>query len=165
MSEQLTEAERELLRKRAERLRKLDDDDAAEEAGVAIAAFNIGDDRFAIPLAQMRAVAPLRLVTAVPLSPPEVIGVLRFDGRVLTAYSLASLLGVRGWRHDPEVLAIVELPDGSLVALDCEQVPVAETIPFGLPEHEGDERWSEVSLGDGSVLHLINLGRLLRRST
>ena len=162
MSDQLTEAERELLRRRAERLRKIDDD-AVEEVGVAIAAFNIGDDRFAIPLAQMRAVAPLRLVTAVPLSPPEVIGVLRFDGRIVTAYSLASLLGVRGWRHDPEVLAVVELPDGTTVALDCEQVPVAETIPFGVPEHEGDERFHELSLHDGSVIHLIDLGRLLRR--
>ena len=48
----------------------------AEEATLMVAEFRIGEDQYAIPLADFRAAMPLKLVTPVPLSPPEVVGEL-----------------------------------------------------------------------------------------
>ena len=76
-----------------------------------------------MPLESLRAALPLRLVTPVPLSQPHVIGVLRYQGQVLAALSLASLLGGHGWRQDPAVLLVVDRGDGELCALDCEAIP------------------------------------------
>ena len=89
----------------------------------------MGEDNYAIPLDLLRAAVPLRMVTPVPLSPPHVIGILRFQGQIVTALSLASLLGGRGWREDPAVLLVVDPGFGRLVAVDCERIPK----PVGLP--------------------------------
>src|SRR6185312_2526100 len=83
-----------------------------EEAVIWVAEFPVGDETFAFPLGSLRAAMPLQRVTPVPLSSPEVIGVVRFQGEALTVLSLASLLGIRGWREDPMVLIIVETTDG-----------------------------------------------------
>ncbi|MCA1827350.1 MAG: chemotaxis protein CheW [Myxococcales bacterium] len=117
-----------LLEKRAARVReKLVD--AEEESVLWVAEFPVGEDTYAIPLDLLRAAVPLRMVTPVPLSPPHVIGILRFQGQIVTALSLASLLGGRGWREDPAVLLVVDPGFGRLVAVDCERIPK----PAGLP--------------------------------
>ncbi len=90
--EEITQEERELLERRAARLR--DKPRAAEEESVLWAAeFPVGEDSYALPLESLRAAVPLKMVTPVPLSPPHVIGILRFQGQILTAMSLSSLLG------------------------------------------------------------------------
>jgi purine-binding chemotaxis protein CheW len=127
-SPQLVEEElRVLLERRTERLRshppRLD-----ETAVLWAGEFPVGEERYALPLDVLRAAVPLRTVTPVPLSPPHVVGILRFRGQILTALSLSSLLGGRGWREDPAVLLVVDAGT-RLVALDCEQVPK----PIGLP--------------------------------
>lgn len=118
-----------LLRRRSEKLEAqrmgVDDDDAV----VSVAEFPVGEEVFAIEVESLRAALPLRMVTPVPLAPPEVVGVMRHQGEILTVLSLASLLGVRGWKTDPAVILVVEHARGELVALDCEQIPK----PTGLP--------------------------------
>lgn len=118
-----------LLRRRSEKLQapraELEDDDAF----VFVAEFPVGEELFAIAVNTLRAALPLRMVTPVPMAPPEVVGVMRHQGEILTVLSLASLLGVRGWRTDPAVVLIVEHALGQLIALDCEQIPK----PTGLP--------------------------------
>src|SRR5262249_57706996 len=99
------------------------------EATFWVAEFPVGDERYAVPLQRLRGSVPLRLVTPVPLSPPHVVGILRFQGQVIAALSLAALLGGRGWRQDPAVLLVVEGPSGDLLALDCEQVPQPLAAP------------------------------------
>ncbi|MBS2021422.1 MAG: chemotaxis protein CheW, partial [Deltaproteobacteria bacterium] len=69
----------------------------------------------------------------VPMSPPHVVGILRFQGQILTALSLSSLLGGRGWREDPAVLLVVDA-GARLVALDCEQIPKPIGLPLALVE-------------------------------
>jgi len=129
----LTDAVRALLQARTERLRaRLEM--KAEEATVMVAEFRVGTENFAIPLQDFRAGVPLKLVTPVPLSPPDVIGIVRYQGRVITALSLASLLGIQGWRIDPTVLLIVEPTPGHLVGLDCEQIPKPSTLPLAAIE-------------------------------
>src|SRR5712692_6380712 len=131
--EEITQEERELLERRAARLR--DKPRATEEESVLWAAeFPVGEDSYALPLESLRAAVPLKMVTAVPLSPPHVIGILRFQGQILTALSLASLLGGRGWREDPAVLLVVDPGFGRLVALDCERIPKPVGLPHALVE-------------------------------
>jgi chemotaxis signal transduction protein len=136
-----------------------------EEAVVWVAEFSVGEEKFAVPLASLRAAVPLRTVTPVPLSPPEVIGVLRFQGEIITALSLASLLGVRGWRDDPAVLIIVDRGGGQKVALDCEQIPKPVALSSALVEaaraNAGTAPWAEVVGADKHQVNLIDVARLL----
>jgi purine-binding chemotaxis protein CheW len=166
MTDQPSPEEFLVLRRRAERLRAEVRDEADDDSALPIARFQVGEDRFAIHLSQLRAVVPLRLITPVPLAAPHVIGVLKFDGKIVTAYSLAARLGVRGWKQDPEVLLVIELPDGNLAALDCEQVPTADTLPakrVAEARLESDP-WFEVRAADGSMINVIDVPRLLTGS-
>jgi len=155
----------EVLRVRAERLRaKPAADEEASE--VWVAEFPLGDDRFALPLEALRAVLPLSLVTPVPLSPPHVVGVLRFDRRIISVLSLASLLGSPGWRQDPTVVVVVDPGWGRLAALDCEAIPRALPIPAAAVEaaraaHPAGQLVEIVTPGDRHRLNLIDLRNLL----
>src|SRR5262245_33798576 len=134
-SEVQEEEVRDLLEERAKRLRGLDQSEAnREEAVLLVAEFPLGEERYALPLEALRAALPLRMVTPVPLSAPHVIGVLRFQGQVLAALSLASLLGGHGWRQDPAVLLVVDRGDGELCAVDCEAIPRPIGVPVGAVE-------------------------------
>ena len=159
-----SEQARVLLERRAERLREKPRDGADEEAVLWAAEFPVGEDSYALPLDALRAAVPLRMVTSVPLSPPHVIGILRFQGQILTAMSLSSLLGGRG---DPAVLLVVDPGlGGRLVALDCERIPKPVSIPLALVEQarsRSSEAVIEVTLPGLKQLNLIDLKRLLDR--
>ena len=110
---------RALLQARAQKLAARREADAEAEGTLAwLAELRVGDTRYALPLEQLAAAIPLRQVTPVPLARPEVVGILRHQGQVITAYSLAALLGARGWRQDPEVLLVLKLNDGRRVAFE-----------------------------------------------
>jgi purine-binding chemotaxis protein CheW len=157
--------EREVLRARFERLRKPAEDAEDESQQLWVAEFILGGERYALPLAEMRASVPLKRVTPVPLSAAHVIGILRFQGQVISALSLASLLGGSGWRQDPEVLLIVDPGMGHLVALDCETIPKPAALPARAVEQARASATGAVVdlMVDGQQLHLINLARLLDR--
>src|SRR5574339_342144 len=122
---------REILEKRAERLRL--PPQVATESGAEhhLAEFPVGDETFAIPLSAFRALVPLRRVTPVPLARPHIVGILRFQGQIVTALSMAAVLGIKGWRHDPSVLLVVDPGWGRLVAIDCEEVPRPLALTVG----------------------------------
>ena len=160
------EKTRKILTQRAERLRA--PPLASKEGPVEwVAEFPVGEDRYAIPLSALRAAVPLRRVTPVPLSLPHVVGILRFQGQIVTALSMASLLGIKGWNQDPAVLLVVDPGWGRLVALDCEESP----RPIGLALAAVEETRAR-GLGpilevvhEGPIVHLVDLGRLLDRRT
>jgi purine-binding chemotaxis protein CheW len=156
---------RTLLQERASRLRGRTET-AADESVVWVAEFPLGEERYALPLESLRAALPLRLVTPVPLSQPHIIGVLRYQGQVLAALSLAALLGGHGWRQDPAVLLVVGRGDGELCALDCEAIPRPLSLSAGAVEAartHAEGPVVEVSLGHRQVIHLIDLPRLFAR--
>ena len=154
-----------LLERRAERLRE-QSEGTVDESVHWVAEFPLGEERYALPLESLRAALPLRMVTPVPLSDPHVIGVLRFQGQVLAALSLASMLGGHGWRQDPAVLLVVERGDGELCALDCESIPRPIALPVGAVEAartRADGPVLEVFTGE-QLIHLIDPPRLLARA-
>ena len=154
-----------LLRRRAERLARpvaLEED--TDEAQLLVAEFSVGDARYALPLANLRMALPLRDVTPVPLAPAHVIGVLRFEGQVITALSFASLLSIRGWRRDPAVLLVVACAR-KLVALDSETIPKLGTLPRAAIEigrSRSADALVEIVTSGGQVTNLIDLDRLIQ---
>jgi chemotaxis signal transduction protein len=109
----------------------------------------------------------LRLVTPVPLAPPEVVGVFRHEGEMLPVFSLASLLGVRGWRQDPAVLLVLELSQGRRVAVDCEQVPKPMAIPASVfaGAAASDSEAVTLIIANGRPLSIVNANRLFEGSS
>ena len=157
---------RELLVRRTARLRA--QPPAAEEEAVFWAAeFPVGEERWALPLESLRAAVPLRMVTPVPLSPPHVVGILRFQGQVIPALSLSALLGGRGWREDPAVLLVVDPGLGRLLAVDCEQIPKPVALPLSLVEEARARARGpvvELTLPGLRTLNLIELRELIARA-
>jgi chemotaxis signal transduction protein len=118
-----------VLERRAERLKSYQAA-ALEERQFWMAEFPVGARQCAVALERLVACRRLRGVVPVPMASAEVLGVFRFQGRFLTAYSLASLLGLTGWHKDPNILVIVDLDNGELAAFDCEEVPRIRVVPL-----------------------------------
>ena len=155
----------ELLNRRADRARQKPVD-ADEDNVLWVAEFPVGEETYAISLDVLRAAVPLKMVTAVPLSPPHVIGILRFQGQIVTALSLASLLGGRGWREDPAVLLVVDPGFGHLVALDCERIPKPIPVPQTIVEQARARSGGavcELTLPGMRQVNLLDLLRLMDR--
>jgi purine-binding chemotaxis protein CheW len=164
--ENIDEKAREILRQRAQRLRgavQAQKDEAIDW----VAEFPVGDERYAIPLSTLRAAVPLRRVTPVPLSRPHVVGIVRFQGQIVTALSMASLLGIKGWGQDPAVLLVIDPGWSRLVALDCEEIP----RPVGLSSRALEEARARDSgavievVHDNRIVHVVDLAAVLSRRT
>jgi purine-binding chemotaxis protein CheW len=165
-AEHISDDVRALLKARADRLKTqlVSKDD---EPVLMVAQFRVGEAQYAIPLRDFRAALPLKLVTPVPLSPPQVVGVLRYVGQVITALSLASLLEVRGWRMDPKVLLVVEPVAGKLIGLDCEEIPKPCPLPLTAVQKAKDQDHGpvvELFIAGSAPIHLIDLAALLDRA-
>lgn len=161
--EELDAKAREILERRAERLRVAPQAQTEGPIEHHLAEFPVGDERYAIPLSAFRAVVPLRRVTPVPLARPHIVGILRFQGQIVTALSMAALLGIKGWRQDPSVLLVVDPGWGRLVAIDCEEVPRPVSISStSLEESRTGKAITEI-VHDGHVVHVLDLARLLDR--
>ncbi len=156
---------RELLVRRAERLRRPATVDERDEDAIWIAAFTLGTEQYAIPLPAMRAAVPLGAVTPVPRASRVVFGIYQFEGEVIAALSTAALLS-SAWTADPTILLVVDAGRGRTVALDCAQVPVAMTLPSSQYHREHGDATRALSLvevpGRG-VLNVIDVGRLLEQ--
>ena len=154
---------RELLERRAARLRA-PAPSPEEEQTFWVAEFPLGEARWALPLAALRAAVPLRMVTPVPLSPPHVVGILRFQGQIISALSLSALLGGHGWREDPAVLLVVDSGLGRLVALDCETIPKPVALPLSLVQDalaRSRGPVCELSLPGAASLRLLDVAALV----
>lgn len=157
-----------VLEARAARLRVRRAAELAEGDQILTAEFSIGDELFAFHLEALRSVVPLSRVTPVPLSPPGVIGVVRFQGQLLTALSLPGLLSGCAWTSDPSVLLIAEASAGQLIGFDCEKVPRPGTLPRALVEvaRQGAGATAavvEVPLPGGVSVRLVDFEALLAR--
>jgi purine-binding chemotaxis protein CheW len=164
----LSQELRDLLERRAARLRAPAASAAAQDAEVFwVAEFPLGEERFALPLAVLRAAVPLEMVTPVPLSAPHVVGILRFQGQIISALSLSALLGGHGWREDPAVLLVVDPGLGRLVALDCETIPKPVALPLALVQEalaRSHGAVCELSLPGTGAVRLLDVSALISKA-
>jgi purine-binding chemotaxis protein CheW len=90
---------------------------------------------------------------------------LRFQGQIVTALSMAALLGIKGWRQDPSVLLVVDPGWGRLVAIDCEEVPRPVSIAHAALDEARSREAKAITevVHNGRLLHLLDLAKLLDR--
>jgi purine-binding chemotaxis protein CheW len=156
---------RELLVRRAERIRAPNASpfDADDEV-MWVASFRLGDREYSIPLSALRGTIPRRMVTPVPGAPRAVLGILQFNGEIVTAFSMASLLETKGHAPTP-ILLVVDLGRGHIVAFDCEHVPLATTISLSAFRAAHLPAGGTPPLVSGSrpgVLTVVNLQQLVQ---
>jgi purine-binding chemotaxis protein CheW len=132
----------------------------------------IDDHLFGLPIARVQDVFIPDRLTHVPLSPPEIAGVLNLRGRIVTAIDMRCRLGLP--RRDDKVSAIavgIELKGesyGLLVDAVGEVMKLAkdacETKPINL-----DARLAEVMAGvyrlDGQLLVVLDVDRVFNMNS
>jgi len=86
-------SEARILARRAARLARRPD---AEEHGeeLALLTFSVGSERFALPISEVRGVAPMSRFTRVPGTRPELLGVVQLRGELIPLLDLAGLFDV-----------------------------------------------------------------------
>lgn len=123
---------------------------------------------FGLKLERVRDVFVPQALSAVPLAPPEVAGVLNLRGRIVTALDLRRRLGLPP-RGDGKPTVAVGIEDrGELYGLIADKVgdvmwlPASqyETAPANL-----DPRWAQVCAGvyrlDGRLLVVLDVDKIL----
>lgn len=85
------EEEKAVLKARARALAQ--EPDAAEVAAdwLEVLEFDLGGERYALPLAQVRVVSLLKELTPVPCTPPFVLGIINLRGEIRTVIDLKKL--------------------------------------------------------------------------
>ena len=83
--------------------------------------FSLGDEEFAVPLLSVREVIAMPELTAVPFSPPYLLGVMNLRGQVITVMDLRSRLGVKGNGEAEASVVICDL-DGAVVGVTVDSV-------------------------------------------
>ncbi|GJD45891.1 Chemotaxis protein CheW [Methylobacterium cerastii] len=127
----------------------------------------VGDTMFGLAIDRVHDVFIPAGVTPVPLSPPEIVGLLNLRGRVVTAICLRRRLGLPaaegsarmaiGLEQGGETFALVVDGVGEVLKLGTE---THEPVPINL-----DARWRDLALGvhrlDGRLLVILDVNALL----
>ena len=82
------EAERNILKKRAQELAREPERREKAEEMLEVVEFDLANERYAFPLAQVREVSLLRELTPVPCAPPFVLGIMNLRGEIRAVIDL-----------------------------------------------------------------------------
>lgn len=129
---------------------------------------HIDGQLFGLPIAQVEDVFMPDAITEVPLSNPEVAGVLNLRGRIVTAIDMRKRLGLppRSDGGAPMAVGIEHQQESYGLIIDR----VGEVLRLGRRTFEKnpanlDVRWSSISAGvhrlDGKLLVLLDVERIL----
>ncbi|GBD48285.1 chemotaxis protein CheW [Methylopila sp. Yamaguchi] len=144
---------------------------AAMDDATTYVTVSIADQIFGIEIGRVREVFTLEKLTTVPLSPPEVAGVLNLRGRIVTAIDMRTRLGLPPCADLSKAMAVGIEHKGEALALIVDRVgdvmPLAEakreTKPVTL-----DPRWASVAEGvhrlDGGLLLILDVDHALEPS-
>ena len=128
----------------------------------------VGETMFGLAINRVHDVFIPAGVTPVPLSPPEIVGLLNLRGRVVTALCLRRRLGIPGREAGAAEMAIGLEQAGETFALIVDGV--GEVLKLGADTQEPvpinlDARWRDISLGvhrlDGRLLVILDVDALL----
>lgn len=129
----------------------------------------IADQLFGVQVSEIREVFQLGATSPVPLTRPEITGVLNLRGRIVTTVCARSRLGLPPRGADaPRPMAVGVDRNGESYGLLVDSVE--EVLKLTADAYEAspvnlDPRWASVSLGvyrlDGRLLVALDLERLL----
>jgi purine-binding chemotaxis protein CheW len=141
--------------------------DAADPDLVEFVTVTVDDQLFGIPIARVQDVFLPDRLTRVPLSPPEIAGVLNLRGRIVTAIDMRSLLGLparEGGR--PMAVGIEAKAESYGLLIDA----VGEVMKLPAKTREAnpinlDARLARVSSGvyrlEGRLMVVLDIDRVL----
>ncbi|NEU14016.1 chemotaxis protein CheW [Methylobacterium sp. BTF04] len=128
----------------------------------------VGETMFGLAIDRVHDVFIPAGVTPVPLSPPEIVGLLNLRGRVVTALCLRRRLSLPARTEEGNRMAIGLEQGGETFALIVDGV--GEVLKLGSDTYEPvpinlDARWRDLALGvhrlDGRLLVILDVDALL----
>lgn len=127
----------------------------------------IGGQLFGLPISQVHDVFVPESVTRVPMSAPEVAGVLNLRGRIVTAINMRRRLHLPPLEDEQMMAVGIEYKQESY-GLVIDTVGEVLTLPSSSAEPNPtnlDRRWAEIAGGvhrlDGQLMVILDVDRLL----
>jgi purine-binding chemotaxis protein CheW len=128
----------------------------------------IAKQHFGIPVLRVHDVFVPLNITAVPLAPKEVAGVLNLRGRIVTAIDVRRRLGLPPYEGDKPQMAVVVEHAGESYSLMIDSVGEVLSLSPDMFERNPanlDPRWREVSGGiyrlQGQLLVVLEVAKVL----
>jgi len=143
-------------------------EEAQESATVEYVTVLIGEQLFGLPINRVQDVFMPETITQVPLSPPEIAGVLNLRGRIVTVIDMRRRLRLPRAEDAGQPMAVGIEYKGESYGLLIDQVGEVLRLPVdGLEKNPGnlDRRWAMVSGGvqrlDGRLLVVLDVDQVL----
>ena len=119
--------------------------------------FRLGDESFALPVAQVLEVAELGALAPVPGAPPSVLGVRNLRGQVLPVIDLATVLGSA--RADEAEKLVITEKAGRRAGFAIDEVTDVGELPG--PVQETDSPYlSGSALVQGDLVGIVDIERV-----
>jgi chemotaxis signal transduction protein len=118
-----------ILRARA-RLLAVAADDSAEQEVETFASFTIAGRNLVVPIAQAIRAGEIRQLTEIPSAPSYLVGLVAFEGRLVSLLHLGSFLGLEGRGVRDLTAALVVGVGGREIGLAAEQLLGIEDVPL-----------------------------------
>lgn len=142
-------------------------------AGLQFIAFEVGADRFALPIQHVIEFRTWTEPTIMPNTPPYMRGIINVRGEILPIYDLAARIGRSPTQATPRhVVILSQNVDGQTTGILVDSVSdilsVAPEAISSLPRVEGGDAtpfMSGVVIVEGEMLGIIDVDRLVREST
>jgi purine-binding chemotaxis protein CheW len=129
----------------------------------------IGGQLFGLPIGRVQDVFVADRLTRVPLSPPEIAGIINLRGRILTVIDMRRRLNLPQQASDKRCMAIGIECRGESYALLIDEVGEVMSLPDAARETNPvnlDPRLAEVSIGvfrlDSQLLVILDIDRVLQ---
>jgi len=130
----------------------------------------IGGQLFGLPISKVHDVFVPESMTRVPLSAPEIAGVLNLRGRIVTAIDMRRRLGLPAREGASTIMAVGIEYRGESYGLIIDEVGEVLTLPTASREANPanlDRRWAEISGGvhrlSGQLMVILDVERVLGR--
>lgn len=139
-----------------------------EEDSVEYVTVTIGEQLFGLPIHRVQDVFIPETITRVPLSAPEIAGVLNLRGRIVTVIDMRRRLALPPRRGTAHNMAVGIEYKGESYGLLIDAVGEVLRLPAGEMEHSPgnlDRRWARISAGvyrlDGRLMVVLDVDRVL----
>jgi purine-binding chemotaxis protein CheW len=139
-----------------------------EDSTIEYVTVQIADQLFGLPINRVRDVFMPERITRVPLSPPEIAGVLNLRGRIVTAIDMRCRLGLPARENVTHSMAVGIEFEGESYGLLIDSVGEVLRLPAaGLEPNPGnlDRLWVKVAAGvqrlDGRLMVVLDVDRVL----
>jgi purine-binding chemotaxis protein CheW len=131
----------------------------------------IGGQLFGLPIARVQDVFVPDRMTQVPLSPPEIAGILNLRGRIVTVIDMRCRLGVPQQKSEQPPMAVGIECRGESYGLLIDDIGEVMTLPDSMRENNPvnlDARLAQVSRGvirlDAQLMVVLDIDRVLQVS-